>query len=365
MKTNMMLFSFLLLAIVLSGCGGIMTPVSNQNPPVITTAVQNTAQSTSSVEQATVVPTVQEMTKLKMTIAQHSGYAPFFIAQEEGYFNEYGINMEFVNFTKTSEALALLVAGDIDVFSGAVNSGLINVISKEKNIKVVADRGHYQPGTCTYQGLVVRKDLYDSGKVTKAADLKGQTFATTSAGTGGYILGTYLAQAGLTLDDVILNDIPNAGYIDAFANKTLTGVTPPEPDLTHLLKAGNAVLLAKGEDVLGIFQVTIVSFNKNLLINNPDAGIRFLAAYLKGVKQYNEGKTDRNLEILSKATGETTDLLRDICWLPIRADGLIDFPSVDKLQQWSIKQGLLANPVTEEQFWDPSFSAAALKLLNP
>ena len=82
-----------------------------------------------------------------------------------------------MTFNKTAEAIALLVSGDIDVFAGSVTTGLLNVIGKEENIKAVADRGHSQPGDCTYQAIVVRKDLYDSGKITKAADLKGQTVA--------------------------------------------------------------------------------------------------------------------------------------------------------------------------------------------
>jgi NitT/TauT family transport system substrate-binding protein len=349
---------------ILSACGGVATPVSDQNPPIVLTAVQNTTQSTSGVEKATVIPTEREITKLKMTISQHSGYAPFFIAQEEGFFNEFGIDIEFVTFNKSSEALALLIAGKLDVFTGPLTTGLLNVIGKEENIKAVADRGHTQPGDCTYQAIVVRKDLYDSGKVTKAADLKGQTVASNPSGPDAYLLSTYLAQAGLTMNDVILTDIPSPGNIDAFKNKTLAVNVPPEPDLTLLMNAGDAVILAREEDVIGVYQFATVVFNKNLLIDNRQAGIRFLAAYLKAIRQYNEGKTDRNLEILSKATGETTDLLKQVCWVSLRSDGQIDFPSVDKFQQWSIQQKLLENAVPEMKFMDPSLVAAAVKLLN-
>jgi NitT/TauT family transport system substrate-binding protein len=364
MKPSLMFFAFLLLAIVLSECGGSSTPGSNQNLPVIPTAVQNATQSPSGVKQATIVPIAQEMTKLKMTISQHSGYAPFFIAQEEGYFKDFGIDLEFVTFNKTSEALALLIAGNLDIFTGPVTMGLLNVIGQEENIKAVADRGHTQPGDCTYQAIVVRKDLYDSGKITKAADLKGQTIATSPNGPDAYLLSTYLTQAGLTMDDVVLNDIPSSGNIDAFKNKTLAVNVPPEPDLTLLMKAGDAVILAREEDVVGVYQFATVVFNKKLLVDNRDAGIRFLAAYLKAVRQYNQGKTERNLQILSNATGETTDLLKQVCWVALRSDGQIDYPSVDKFQQWSIQQELLENAVSEAKFMDPSLVAAAVKLLN-
>ena len=163
----------------------------------------------------------------------------------------------------------------------------------------------------------------------------------------------------------MLNDIPSSGNIDAFKNKTLAVNVPPEPDLTLLMNAGDAVILAREEDVLGVYQFATVVFNQNILVDNRDVGIRFLAAYLKGVKQYNEGKTDRNLQILTKATGETAELLKQVCWVALRSDGQIDFPSVDKFQQWSIQRKLLENAVPETKFLDPSLVAAAVKLLNP
>ncbi len=113
------------------------------------------------------------------------------------------------------------------------------------------------------------------------------------------------------------------------------------------------------------YQLSVMVFGKNLLVDNREAGARFLAAYLKGVQQYNEGKTDRNLQIIAEATGESIEMLKAACWVPIREDGSIDFSGVDAFQQWSIEQKQLDKPVTEEQFWDPSFLAAAMKLLNP
>ena len=40
-----------------------------------------------------------------------------------------------------------------------------------------------------------------------------------------------------------------------------------------------------------------------------------MAGYLMGVKQYNEGKTDRNLAILSNYTHLDQELLKQTCWV--------------------------------------------------
>ena len=46
------------------------------------------------------------------------------------------------------------------------------------------------------------------------------------------------------------------------------------------------------------------------LDKDPELGRRFMVAYLQGVKQYNEGKTERNLEILQNYTRLDRDLLK-------------------------------------------------------
>ena len=49
-----------------------------------------------------------------------------------------------------------------------------------------------------------------------------------------------------------------------------------------------------------------------------------MIAYLKGVRQYNQGKTDRNVEILAKYTEMKPEEVKQSCWIPMRSDGMID-----------------------------------------
>jgi NitT/TauT family transport system substrate-binding protein len=309
-------------------------------------------------------PTVQSKDIITMAISHNMGYGPFFIAESQGFFSEFGIQMNYVTIDKSSEAIALLVSGDIDVYASSLNTGLINVLSQDPNIKVVADRGHTKSGDCSYLGLVVRKDLYESGELTTAADLKGRTVSATSSGSTGFFLSTYLAQDGLTLDDVELTSLPNTAFLDALNNKSIDAVVGVEPSVTSMLKNSDSVLLVGAQDVFDVFQTSVVVFGKKLYKDNPDLGARFLAAYLKGVAQYNEGKTDQNIQILAENSGESEEVVRDSCWISIRQDGSIDFSGVEPLQNWSIENGFLEKGVTQEQFFDPSLLEAAGKLLD-
>jgi NitT/TauT family transport system substrate-binding protein len=358
MKLNTTLISLFLIAILLSACGGTATPTTTPEPLVTSTE-------TISEPTATLEPVVYEPVTLKINRSAMASYAPIFIAEAEGYFNEFGITMEYIDILST-QSLPLIVTGDLDVFAGILVTGVLNITSQDPNVKVVADRGHIAPtDQCSYMGILVRKDLYDSGEITSPADLAGQTIISNTAGSAAYILSAYLAQAGLTFDDVTLADIPTTGYIDAFSNKSVAALVTPELYLSRVVDAGNAVLLVGAEDIIGPLQSSLIIFGKNLLVDHPDVGARFLAAYLKGVQQYNEGKTERNVQIVADATGDSVEMLQAACWATINEDGMIDFSAVDAFQQWSVAQGQLEAPVTEEQFWDPSFITAAQALLNP
>jgi NitT/TauT family transport system substrate-binding protein len=349
----------LLSLVLLNACGTASTPISSQVTPVINTAMPTELQTMP-------VPVKYDEVTIKITISNKLSYGPILIAAKEGYFAEFGITLNNINFTQASEALALLVAGTTDIYAGTLNIGFLNVLSSSPDLKAVADRGHVQTGSnCTYQAILVRKDLYNSGEVTSAADLAGQTISVSTGGPAAFILDSYLSQAGLTFKDIKTTNLTPLTEINAYANKTIAVGITAEPDLTRVLNAGTTTILAKAEDVVGLFESGFIAFGKTLRVDHPDVGARFMAAYLKGVRQYNEGKTDRNLQILSEATGETIQMLQTACWPSINSDGMIDFAGVEPFQQWAIAQGQLEKPVTADQFFDPSFLLAAQKLLNP
>ena len=84
-----------------------------------------------------------------------------------------------------------------------------------------------------------------------------------------------------------------------------------------------------------------------------------MIAYLQSVAQYNEGKTDRNLEILLNHIEMDPNLLENICWPTLRDDGTVNMESVLDFQDWAVANGVMDAPLTAEQIYDPSFVEAA------
>ena len=110
---------------------------------------------------------------LKVVTFPFLSFAPLYIAQDEGFFEEQGLKVEFV---KMSEAAAIpaLVRGDIQVWSGLLNTNFLNAMKRGAKIKIVSEKGYFASSGCVSGGLVARKVLIESGELQNPSQLKGR-----------------------------------------------------------------------------------------------------------------------------------------------------------------------------------------------
>ncbi len=76
-------------------------------------------------------------------------------------------------------------------------------------------------------------------------------------------------------------------------------------------------------------------------------------------KQYNLGKTDRNVAIIAKYTEMKPEEVRQSCWMSMRSDGMIDNAGMSGFQEWALAKGLQLSLVPPEKLLDMSFVKAA------
>ena len=134
-----------------------------------------------------------------MTSLPYLSFAPYYVAQAEGYFAEEGLEVEFVELGG-EEATPLLIQGELDVIVG-IGAYYLNAIARGAEIKVVADKGHVGTTDCSPSALVVRRELIETGEVDSVARLKGRTMPLRSASMEHYFLSKLLDTAGLALMD--------------------------------------------------------------------------------------------------------------------------------------------------------------------
>jgi NitT/TauT family transport system substrate-binding protein len=265
---------------------------------------------------------------------------------------------------KEAVAFQALARGDVDAWGGLTAIGALNAIQRGALIRFVAARGEYDPQGCFYNGLVVRKALLDAGELNTPAQLKGRNIAWYKTSPEEFFLEKVLTKAGLTLDDVTKITIPPPADLGAMTKGTLDATVGGEPWVSRMINAGVGTPWIPIQDYLPGFQNGTFMYGPNLLEKNPDAGIRLMVAYLKGLRQYNQGKTERNLEIIANFTKLDKEFLKKACWAYVPVDGRIKFESLDQFQRWAVTKGYIDSPLTENLLWEPSFIEKAHKILN-
>ena len=270
------------------------------------------------------------------------GFAPLFVAADKGYFAEQGLQVELQRVRNPDEMLAPLSTGKVDISLMAVTTGFFNGMNQKLDFRVVAG-ADAAVGTKGNPFLVVSKTLSESGAVRKVADLKGRKLAINLRGSAlEYMLGKGLEQAGLTLDDVELVTIPGTEAQVAIANGAVAGAAVGALNAQRMIKDGVAVSLLADADVLRGGQGGVVVFGQRLLQpTNRDVAIRVLAAYLKAVRELNDGgwQDPKIVSILQKYTEMEPALIERSAKPTYIADGTLDEASIQDIQAFQIKRG--------------------------
>lgn len=302
--------------------------------------------------------------EITVAILPYISYTPFFIAEEEGFYAEQGLDVKFVEFTRTSELIPALASGQLDVAAGLLTAGTLNAIAREGQIRYVADKGYNDPEGCTYTTFMARNELIDSGQLDTPAGLAGLRIALSGASSAEYYLDVLLEQGGLTPDQVELVEVPLPTRLEGMTSGDLDLAAVSEPWATRIADTGSGEIWMPMEDVLPDFQLSVILYGRTFLEDETGLGTRFMIAYLKAVRQYQQGKTPRNLEIMADFTGLEEGLLERSCWQSFRSDGMINLQSVIDFQTWADARGMLDTELNPEDFWEPQYIEAALAVLD-
>ena len=288
--------------------------------------------------------------------------APLLIAADGGYLAAQGIDAELVKIDQSATALPALTQGKLDVWGGTISLGILNGIARGARIRIVAGKGYIPAAGCVYSGLIARRALVDSGRLTTPDTMRGLRIAAQPVNFERFYLEKLLDAGRLRTADVVLTNVPHAAEIGALETGQVDLVATTEPWLGHAVQAGCGTVWMSAGAIIPEFQFGWLAFGPTLLDTRPDLGRRFMAAYLAAVRQYNEGKTDRNLDILTRQTGLERDFLKHACWPAFRADGGIDAQSILEFQSWGLRRGFLDRTLAVEDIVDSRFVDYAVGL---
>ncbi len=299
--------------------------------------------------------------------------AGLYIAIEKGYFKEQGIEIERTRFNTAAEMVAPLGTGQLDVGAGAPSAGLMNAIARDIPLRIVADKGNVKPGW-GFQGIMVRKDLWDSGSVKGPADLKGRTVALNARDiTPEVLFDAYMRTAGLTIADTDVVTLSFPDMAAGFANRAVDAAFPIEPFVTQIAEAGTAVVAARADEVLPGQQVAVILYGPKFVEEKPDVGRRFMVAYLKGLRDYNDAfakqdaaKKAEVVQILIKNTPVKDAALYDRMVMPgLDPNGRVNVDSLEASQSWWLAKGSQTVRADLSRVVDNQYVDWAIQQLGP
>jgi len=300
-------------------------------------------------------PEEQELVPLKLVSLPFLSFAPLHIAVEEGYFKEQGLDVELISFERGADAFTALIGNDVDVWAGGISATLFNAIARS-DIRIVAGRGYFPADECGYSAHLLKKELYEEGVVNIPEDLAGLRIVQDDEGSyRDYGLRMLLAEGNLSLDDVDILTVPDPSLVDGFLDGSIDLAAVTEPRITTILGTDSAVRWKTFGELIPDFQFGFVVFSSRLIEEEPQIGEKFIAAYLEGLEQYSEGRTEQNIKILTAATGLEPAALESACWPEYHTDGQINVESILTFQEWLVQEGYLESVVEPENFMDPSF----------
>lgn len=296
-------------------------------------------------------------------IAVHSRIASsaLHIADEEGFFRDEGIRLEFVETTRSTQAMPVLDRGDIDAIIGAPSVGLYSALAKGAHFRIVADRAYLDPDGCAVSAIMGRHDAFPNDSPT-ASQLRGKRFSINPAGTVAYTMDMYLKSVGLADSDINVVKLSEGLEAQAFETNALDGMHVSEPYLSRLRERGHRVLAVTSRLAPGA-HTSVLLFGPSIL-NRPELAQRFMNAYLRGSRRYSEGSTPRNIEIIAKRLGYDTAMLRNICLPKTRTDGELNLDWLLRFQEWAVEKGHLDKVVGREAGVDLSFARRAAAMLD-
>jgi NitT/TauT family transport system substrate-binding protein len=301
------------------------------------------------------------------------GDVGIYIAADEGYFAEQGLQVEITSFDSAANMVAPLGAGQLDAAGGAISAGLFNAFARNIPMKIVADKGHSEP---TPPGFPVsiflaRKALVDGGQVKSAADLKGRKFGWVARGISTELdLSAFLKSGGLGVSDVDLTQMGFPDMVSAFANGALDACAPPEPFATNMVGQGTAAVMGYDYQVNPRNQVAVILYGADFA--KSDLAPRFMLAYLRAVRLYNDAFVKKDATARQKvvaaavkySTVKDPALYDKMQLQGLYPDGALNIDSIKDQQEYFLSTGTQQERVNLDNYIDVHFAQDAAKQLG-
>lgn len=249
------LFILILIGLMLTACAQAQTPAAEETAP----AVEETA------------PAEEEVAPIDITVARSGALAwpQIAIVEDQGYYEDVGLNVESFYFVAGREAMDALVGKQANIATVALTP-IVFAAFQDQAVAVVAENASYPNNVIT-----ARADA----NIAAPEDLRGKKIGTALGTDLHYFLDLFLTAHDMTEEDVEVINVPPNDLVLALSNGEIDAfsIWQPLPWTAEQEMGDNIVFLKPPE---GTYEARyLVVTMQDFLEENPEAVKRFLQAF--------------------------------------------------------------------------------------
>lgn len=223
-----------------------------------------------------------------------------YIAEEQGFFDEVGLDVTIQPGGTPQDNLAQIMGGSADLTIVGWDA-VVTATAEDMPVRAVAGQGVVSDMMET-SGLIVRDD---SG-IESVDDLLGKTIAFNDLGGGPHIVTMQSFEAaGLAADDFEAVRIPFASMSAALERGQIDAVYPSDSFYEQISAVeGNTVIANPTREFRAGLPITLWAGTQQWLDANPDTADRFIQSMEKALAFYeDEANSDAVIKIRQEVSG--------------------------------------------------------------
>lgn len=272
-----------------------------------------------------------EKTTLRVGVMGSIDAVPLVIAQQNGYFEEEGIDLDLQIFKAAKDRDAALQAGQLD-----------GVLCDEVAISIYQNSDIDMKITGTTTGSWTLVAGKDSG-ITNLSDLKGKKVGISENTMIEYLADDIALSNGLQVSDVEKVAIPAMpARLEALKNNQIDAAILPAPfDDTAIAEGGIEVTKIYNNDIM----ISVTAFLQEVIDQEPSAIKGFYNSYNKAIEFINSNDISEYEDVIISTVGYSDDMRGNIVLPEFKMNYLPTEEKVQNVLDWSKNKGLLTKDV--------------------
>ena len=264
-------------------------------------------------------PQEKELKDFKLSVNTWVGFGPFYLADELGYFEEEGLDVDIIVMEGTAERKSTMITNKIDALGDTVD---LLVLARDEDVPEVA---------------VLEVDISDGAdgliateNIKSLSDLKNRKVAAQKNFVGESFLLYLLKKNGMSVNDVTIIDTESGAAGVAFVAGQVDAAVTWEPWLSKAKEREGGHVVVSSADEPGVI-VDILTVNENVLKNRPDEVKALMRAWFKAIDYWEKNPDEANA-IMTKyydmPVEEFADIISGVKW-PSYQENLAYFGTSD------------------------------------